>query len=267
MKRLWSRIAFLFRSYDLYHAIALAGAYFIVLLHNRSGAWKMQERMLGFRISFPGRHAFFSQFVELFLEHVYALSRPGRPDLRILDCGSNIGMSVLYFKWMYPLARITCFEPNPEACTYLERNIAQNKLADVSVHQAAVSGTAGTLLLQTESVTKASPGASLFRTKYAGEAPPIEVPVVTLSSFVTEPIDLLKLDVEGAEGAVIEELAQSGALARISEYWIEYHFDAVPAPYSLEGIMETLTGAGFTVRRVDSHASPAMACILHAVKD
>src|SRR6266487_3582389 len=32
----------------------------------------------------------------------------------ILDCGSNIGVSVVYFKTLYPQAKIIAFEPSPD---------------------------------------------------------------------------------------------------------------------------------------------------------
>src|SRR5438067_450203 len=49
----------------------------------------------------------------------------------IIDCGSHIGMSVLYFKRRCPQAQIIAFEPNPQTFQILERNIRQNHLQDV----------------------------------------------------------------------------------------------------------------------------------------
>src|ERR1700693_4874079 len=51
-------------------------------------------------------------FEEIFIRQDYIfVSR--RPDPLIIDCGSNIGMSILYFKRRYPKARIIGFEPDP----------------------------------------------------------------------------------------------------------------------------------------------------------
>src|SRR5512134_1625936 len=63
-----------------------------------------------------------------------------RPDPCILDCGSNIGLSILYFKRLYPKARIIGFEPDPAVLHYLQDNVSANGLTDVKVVQAAVGG-------------------------------------------------------------------------------------------------------------------------------
>ncbi len=55
-----------------------------------------------------------------------------------VDPGSNIGMSILFFKTIYPQARITGFEPSKATCELLKRNIAANGLTRVEVHQAAL---------------------------------------------------------------------------------------------------------------------------------
>ena len=44
----------------------------------------------------------------------------------------------------------------------------------------------------------------------------ITVPMHLLSSYVTDRVDLLKVDIEGAEHGVLEDLSRSGALSRIS---------------------------------------------------
>jgi FkbM family methyltransferase len=56
----------------------------------------------------------------------------------ILDCRANIGMATLYFKWLYPKARIEAFEPDPNAFVVLERNIARNRLTNVVAHNCAL---------------------------------------------------------------------------------------------------------------------------------
>src|SRR6266536_970073 len=56
----------------------------------------------------------------------------------ILDCGSY-GMSVLFFKTLYPGARIIGFEPDPLTFKILSQNVAQNDLKDVELHQCALS--------------------------------------------------------------------------------------------------------------------------------
>src|SRR6478672_5618518 len=47
---------------------------------------------------------------EIFIEEVYKQSLPPNP--YIIDCGANIGLSVIYLKQMFPDARIIAFEPD-----------------------------------------------------------------------------------------------------------------------------------------------------------
>lgn len=53
----------------------------------------------------------------------------------ILDCGGNIGMSVIWFKQRYPRARITVFEADPQTADLLEENVRTLGLASVTVVQ------------------------------------------------------------------------------------------------------------------------------------
>src|SRR5437773_1931564 len=61
------------------------------------------------------------------------------PSPFIIDCGAHIGISVLYFKKLYPRAKIAAFEPNPDTFKLLELNIRQNNLSDVKLVNAAIS--------------------------------------------------------------------------------------------------------------------------------
>jgi FkbM family methyltransferase len=56
----------------------------------------------------------------------------------ILDCGANIGMATLFFKWLYPNARIDAFEPDPKTFQLLENNVKQNHLTNVATHNCAL---------------------------------------------------------------------------------------------------------------------------------
>src|SRR5438105_3616144 len=57
----------------------------------------------------------------------------------IIDCGAHIGVSVLYFKALYPGARIVAFEPNPVTFHLLQTNVDRNHLWGVTAINAAVA--------------------------------------------------------------------------------------------------------------------------------
>lgn len=181
---------------------------------------------------------------EIFEAEEYACD-PGRPDPWILDCGSNIGVALLYFRTRFPQARIVAFEPDPACFQALERNVEANGLTGVELHNAAVGGEAGTLRFYQDASRPGSLQGSISRER-AREGRPVEVPARTLSPFLEEhPGAVVKMDIEGSEVAVLRELAASGALSRAGPLLVEYHHNADVTAGTLPGFLRTLEEAGF----------------------
>jgi FkbM family methyltransferase len=161
----------------------------------------------------------------------------------ILDCGSNIGMAILFFKALYPDAEITAFEPAPWACAAIAETIDANDLRDVALHNAALAEADGTLELFHDPSHPGSAAMSVYRERMPGEA--VLVPAVRLSSYVTKPVDFLKLDVEGSELPVLRDLATSGAIGRIRQMVIEFHHHLSPTVDNLSECLAILEQQGF----------------------
>src|SRR5205809_4352097 len=70
---------------------------------------------------------FYILYKDIFVRKIYHFE-PQRPDPLILDCGSNIGMSILYFKPAYPKSRVIGFEPDPSIFPYLKENVEHASL-------------------------------------------------------------------------------------------------------------------------------------------
>jgi FkbM family methyltransferase len=157
---------------------------------------------------------------EIFFRREYAFTSAVDEPL-IIDCGSNIGISILFFKKLLPKARVIGFEPDKKTFELLSRNIVENGLSHVSLHNAAVSSRTGEVTFFSDPQNLGSPTMSTVRERIAGEGR--QVPCVALSSFVKEPVDLLKMDIEGAEMDVMRGLAGSGALKNVKAMVIEYH--------------------------------------------
>jgi FkbM family methyltransferase len=171
-------------------------------------------------------HAAFNYlYREIFVNRVYHF-QPERPNPLILDCGSNVGMSVLFFKAVAPNARIIGFEPDPNIFAVLRDNVAENKLTDVMLVNAALASEHTSLTFCCDDrlegrLGKYAPGASCGNSIY-------EVPAVRLRDYLTEPVDLLKLDIEGAEGEVL--LDSEDRLHLVRQLVIEYHHGLTPQP-------------------------------------
>jgi FkbM family methyltransferase len=122
-------------------------------------------------------------------------------------------MSVLFFKKLYPNARIVAFEPDPITFETLRHNVNQNGLSDVDLHQIAIGERAGTIeLFRDASPDSSSLVMSTLRQRHAG--PGVMVPVRRLSEFISSEIDLLKIDIEGAEDAVLSDLQVPASFGR-----------------------------------------------------
>src|SRR6516164_4426665 len=65
---------------------------------------------LGYRVKITDGLNFYIQYKDEFIQQIYHFESSSTNPL-IIDGGSNIGMSILYFKRLYPNARIVGFEP------------------------------------------------------------------------------------------------------------------------------------------------------------
>ena len=195
------------------------------------------QRILGTEVAFYDPSSLLLLFEEIFVREDYSFRAPTRSPF-IVDAGSNIGLATLYFKRRYPGARVLAFEPDPAAFALLERNVG--RLPGVDLRREALHREAGSAVMRSGST--ASPAAAVSPDG-AGE----EVPVVRLSDRLDGPVDLLKMDVEGAEGAIMEDLEESGKLDLVRESILEYHHPA-DGGSALARFLERLERAGFDYR-------------------
>src|SRR5688572_7906185 len=60
---------------------------------------------MGYRIQVPDCFSFLWQFKEIYADEAYKFNTTS-PEPIIYDCGANVGTSILYFKRLFPAARI-----------------------------------------------------------------------------------------------------------------------------------------------------------------
>jgi FkbM family methyltransferase len=156
----------------------------------------------------------------------------------ILDCGANIGYTSLHYKRLYPRARITAFEPDPAFVPLLRRNLSRNGAEDVAVVAAAAWTRDGV----GHWVMEGKDGSRLVEQPTATS---IQVPTVDLARYLDGDIDLLKIDIEGAEFQVVPHLAP--LLHRVKNILVECHLFGQSSYRDLTCLMSTLTAAGFSI--------------------
>lgn len=143
----------------------------------------------------------------------------------IIDCGSHIGISILYFKSIFPEAHIIGFEPNPENFAIVKKNIKANELKNIQIFQSALSDSEQEILFYT-TFNEKEPwtwGDTINYNQWGDgyTDKKIKVKAVRLSNYITRPVEFLKIDIEGAEQKVIREI--ENRLHLIQDLTIEYH--------------------------------------------
>lgn len=216
--------------------LAVAWAYTKITAIERFGMSARRVKALGFVIRFPDALTLRRLFEELVLGEHYWFEPPSDRPPAIIDAGANIGFAALFFKWLFPDATIRSFEPNPDSAKYLQANIDANGLRGVTVIEIAL----GAERAQAELV-----GQDLAATLEPGPTiggPSRTVEVKPLSDFLddSEHVDILKLDIEGAEVVVLRELGKR--LRRVDQIVLEYHRWADSEP--LSALLEILEENG-----------------------
>jgi FkbM family methyltransferase len=202
------------------------------------------ERFLNYTVTFPDYEIFFVEYRQIFVRNAYFfLSAEATP--HIIDGGGNIGMSVLYFKYLYPDSSIVVFEPSREVVPSIRSNIKNNNLTNIELIEKALAQYAGTATMHARGAAACGNTLSPALVKESGESYTVET--VPLSLFVTTTVDMLKLDIEGVEGAVIKELEEAGAFVNIRTIIMEYHPHENRYENNLAHIIHTLQDAGWHV--------------------
>lgn len=210
-------------------------AYLLFFYGKKKRYQPCQIRFLHYSFHLPDAQSFVYQFKEIFLEEYYHFQTEKKTPL-IYDCGSNVGLSILYFKKKYPLAQIKCFEADENIADYLEKNLAKNKVNDnVIIHKKAV-------WIDENGIEMNLEGADAGSIIGNGEKKLINsLRLKDLLAQETE-IDMLKMDIEGAETQVIKDCADE--LYKCKNIFIEYH-DYQGLPQSLAEILSILEKNNF----------------------
>lgn len=177
----------------------------------------------------------YMQFKDVFVRGIYRFAAT-RPDPLIIDGGSNMGISVLGFNRDHPASRIIAFEPDPQIFQLLQANVKRNKRSqDVTFVMAGLGAADGTL-------TFSADGSAGGRVDPVGGEQTINV--VRLSTYLRQPVDFLKLNIEGEELDVLNECTQAGVLGNVRQMVVEYHGWA-GKPQRLGDLLNLLDRQGF----------------------
>lgn len=143
-------------------------------------------------------------FKEIFFDHEYDLPTGFLPH-GIIDMGANIGLATLMAGLRFPEATIHSYEPDAESCCLLRRNCAGFGLGNVQVFQEAVLAESGNASMSRPDVHM--PWAYSAHKDEHGTCCAVSGRMAL--ARMQQPVDLLKIDIEGAEEAVLSAMHEA----------------------------------------------------------
>jgi len=196
-----------------------------------------QAHFFGGKFIFSDNIGFLHSVEEIFKDEVYKFQTENKKPL-IIDCGSNIGLSLYYFVRHFPNARILAFEPDEQIYKILEANV-KNRMneGNIELRQEAVWIREEQLIFFSEGSLAGSTMvdfSSINRTQ--------NVKAIDLNKYLNQNIDFLKIDIEGAENELIFHISEN--LKNVKNLFLEYH-GLLNQPQNLGEILNLISNAGF----------------------
>ena len=173
----------------------------------------------------------------------------------VFDLGANLGQTTTRYRELFPAATIHAFEPFPDSFEGLRQ--AHSDAPAVHCHQLAVADRAGKRTFHTNQshytnslLAPAADAASIVGHGLMEPVGQVEVDAVRLDEFCTaqkiDRIDVLKIDVQGGEGLVLEGAGGLLKAKAISLIYSEVLFAPMYAGQAnLWDVHRTLDGAGY----------------------
>ncbi|MEK6780193.1 MAG: FkbM family methyltransferase [Bacteroidota bacterium] len=159
----------------------------------------------------------------------------------ILDVGANVGYSTLYFKNYFPTSDVICIEPDRLNLNQISKNISANNFENIILLEGALWPKRSKMALKSD--YREGTSASFYVVE--SEAGNVEgygiKDVLSIKNW--NHIDLLKMDIEGAEKYLFEDEKIAASILRITRVIaIEIHDEKADR----QKIYTALSSNGFT---------------------
>lgn len=187
------------------------------------------------RIKFPDSASFLMMYDEIIEKQIYNFN-PSTDKPCIIYCGANIGLGIIYLKRKFPKASITGFEADKKIFKILLENINYYGYNDIKLINKAVWNDETTVKFFSE-------GADGSRIACSGDTDNLtETETTRLVQYLDKKVDLLIMDIEGAEYTVINDCKEY--LRNVDNLFIEYH-SFLKEKQSLHGLLAILAENNF----------------------
>ncbi|MCB0164578.1 MAG: FkbM family methyltransferase [Anaerolineae bacterium] len=184
---------------------------------------------------------------------IHLLQEYLQPGMAMVDVGANIGFVTAFAaRLVGNHGRVIAVEPGQDNLRFLRKNIELNGLSNVEIVPYAAGNKAHRrqLYLHSDSTSH-----TLFPPEGENDHS-IEVQAISLDGVVTQPIDFVKIDVEGAEIEVLEgmtQILQQNPNLRLLVEWNPHLLQR--AGYSIEALPQYLLEKGFAISLIDEESS------------
>ena len=188
----------------------------------------------------PGEATFIFSIIEKGDDFVSRTIRAYPPNTTFIDIGANIGVYAIQAAKAFDCGHIFAVEPNPLAFRYLVENARANGVDNITLCCAAVYSKGQTTILLRFEPSHLG-GASICESRSKA----IEVLTIDRQWFsnlgpLLGPC-LVKVDVEGAEQIVLQELLASDLASQIQGLLVEFNHEiSGPALAQVAGLVETV---------------------------
>jgi FkbM family methyltransferase len=180
---------------------------------------KVKINSFKYTVYFEKYITFFYIFNEIFCKEVYIPIKINS----YYDLGANIGLTILWYKYFNPSLQVYAFEPDPKNYKYLQKNIKINQLTNINTYPIALSDKKGKakFFVIKDNIQNLDSGLTLNQ-KLPYKC--IQINTDLLSKYITKKVDLLKIDIEGGEYKVFEDLFVKNKIKLFKEIIFEAHF-------------------------------------------
>ena len=185
------------------------------------------------------------------------LKRTFFPGMVFLDIGANVGYyTALAGHAAGNTGRVLALEPDPESYRYLTQTIQVNQFSNATPFQMAASDQVGSAQLH---ISDSNRGDNrLYANELASDVVTVNtttIDLLLLQNGITS-VDVIKMDVQGAEGRVLrgmkDTLAQSKPVTLLTEFWPDGLRRAGTEP---QEFLHTLEKLGFHIHELQPDGS------------
>jgi FkbM family methyltransferase len=206
------------------------------ILRYASPRWKnhvlVAKTRSGAQLAFRLNRGDIQSVREVWFEEIYRVPTTG-PLGSIIDLGANIGLTSVYLSNRHAPEALLLVEPEPTNAVLIRRNLQQNGIL-ATVVEAAVGREDG------RAAFEAGDSSNLGRLGSGSSVVDVTSMETLLRLLPGHRADLVKMDIEGAEGLIIYRGASW--LGSVSALIVELHPSLTdPAP-----LIDALVGSGFT---------------------